>query len=39
MLANQYRKLMEAGWQVTEEEVERDAALLFGGAFEAFMDK
>ena len=39
VLANQYRRLMEAGWQVTEEEVERDVALLFGGAFEAFMDK
>ena len=39
ILAEQYKKLIEAGWVVSRADVERDVALLFGGAFEAFMAK
>ena len=39
LLVEQYQNLVRAGWEVREEMVERDVALLFGGAFEAFMAK
>ena len=35
----QYRKLIEAGWELSETDIERDVELLFGGAFEAFLAK
>ena len=39
LLVEQYQNLIHAGWEVREEMVQRDVALLFGGAFEAFMAK
>jgi len=39
VLAAQYRKLLEAGWDVTEDDVKRDVGLLFGGSFEQFLAK
>ena len=39
VLAEQYRKLVDAGWQLTETDIERDVHLLFGGAYEAFLAK
>ena len=39
VLATQYAKLMRAGWEVSEDDVQRDVKLLFGGAFEAFLAK
>ena len=39
VLAEQYAKLVRSGWDVCEDDVRRDVALLFGGAFEAFMEK
>tara|TARA_B100000768_G_C10935086_1_gene231263 strand:- start:146 stop:460 length:315 start_codon:yes stop_codon:yes gene_type:complete len=39
LLVAQYQNLVRAGWEVREEMVEQDVALLFGGAFEAFMAK
>mmetsp|Transcript_9834 Transcript_9834/g.32475 ORF Transcript_9834/g.32475 Transcript_9834/m.32475 type:complete len:482 (-) Transcript_9834:106-1551(-) len=39
VLAAQYRKLLEAGWPLSEADVERDVGLLFGGAYEEFLAK
>ena len=39
VLVEQYENLIRAGWEVSEEMVEKDVALLFGGAYEAFMAK
>jgi hypothetical protein len=39
VLAAQYRKLIQAGWAVSEDDVRKDVQLLFGGAFEAFLAK
>ena len=39
LLVEQYKNLVRAGWEVREEMIERDVALLFGGAFEAFVAK
>jgi hypothetical protein len=39
VLAAQYAKLLSAGWELTEGDVQRDVELLFGGAFEAFLAK
>ena len=39
VLAEQYIKLVEAGWPLTEADIARDVDLLFGGAFEAFLNK
>ena len=39
VLAAQYAKLVDAGWSVSEADVQRDVRLLFGGAFEAFLAK
>ena len=39
VLVEQYENLIRAGWEVSEEMVQRDVALLFGGAYEAFMAK
>mmetsp|Transcript_41950 Transcript_41950/g.139472 ORF Transcript_41950/g.139472 Transcript_41950/m.139472 type:complete len:167 (-) Transcript_41950:107-607(-) len=39
VLATQYRKLLEAGWPLSEADVERDVGLLFGGAYEEFLAK
>ena len=38
-LVDQYTRLIESGWGVREADVHRDVALLFGGAYEAFMAK
>ena len=38
-LAAQYRRLLDAGWELTEADVTRDLDLLFGGAYEAFLAK
>ena len=38
-LAAQYRRLLDAGWELTEADVTRDLELLFGGAYEAFLAK
>lgn len=39
VLAAQYRKLLETGWVLSEADVQRDAALLLGGSYAAFMNK
>ena len=39
VLAEQYAKIVRAGWEVSEADIERDVSLLFGGAYEAFMAK
>ncbi len=36
VLAGKYADLARSGWWVTEDEIRRDVAGLFGGAFEAF---
>lgn len=36
-LKDKYADLMETGWPLTEAEIRRDAGLLLGGAFEAFL--
>jgi hypothetical protein len=38
VLADKYEDIDRSGWRVTREEIERDAALLFGGNFEKFLD-
>ena len=38
-LCEQYRALLASGWRVTEAQVRRDVARLFGGAFEEFLAK
>ena len=38
-LTDGYLRLMRAGWEVSEEDVQRDVSLLFGGSFEAFLAK
>ena len=37
VLEDKYADLLATGWQPAEEEIRRDVALLFGGAFEAFL--
>jgi len=39
VLAEQYIKLVRAGWPLAAADVKRDVELLFGGAYEAFMAK
>ena len=39
VLKSKYLALAEAGWEVSEAEVRRDAEALFGGAFEAFLQR
>jgi hypothetical protein len=39
VLADRYCDLAETGWQPSEAEIKRDAANLFGGAFERFLGK
>ena len=39
VLKSKYLALAEAGWEVGETEVRRDAEALFGGAFEAFLQR
>lgn len=39
VLARQYGKLLEAGWEVREADIERDVHRLFGGAYEEFLAK
>jgi len=39
VLAEQYKKLVCAGWELHESDIQRDVELLFGGAYEAFMAK
>jgi hypothetical protein len=36
VLAEKYSDLAQTGWVATEEEIRRDVAMLFGGAFERF---
>ena len=38
-LTDGYLRLIRAGWEVSEEDVQRDVGLLFGGSFEAFLAK
>ena len=37
VLADKYADLLATGWRPTEQEIQRDVALLFGGAFEEFL--
>jgi len=39
VLADQYRKLLSSEWELCESDVEKDVGLLFGGSYEAFMQK
>jgi len=39
VLVEKYCDLAETGWEVTDEEIQRDAKNLFGGAFERFCGK
>ena len=39
VLSDKYADLLATGWQPTEEEIRRDVALLFGGAFEEFLER
>jgi hypothetical protein len=39
VLVDKYRDLADTGWQPSEAEIKRDAANLFGGAFERFCGK
>ena len=38
-LTDQYARLLRAGWEVRDEDVQRDVHQLFGGAYEDFMAK
>ena len=38
VLADKYADLAQAGWEVSDEEIRRDAGNLLGGAFERFCD-
>mmetsp|Transcript_47005 Transcript_47005/g.73565 ORF Transcript_47005/g.73565 Transcript_47005/m.73565 type:complete len:325 (-) Transcript_47005:90-1064(-) len=38
-MIEQFRKLSEAGWPITETEIERDVYRLLGGSYEEFMQK
>ena len=38
VLADKYADLAQAGWEVSDEEIQRDAGNLLGGAFERFCD-
>ena len=38
-LTEQYARLLRAGWEVRDADVQRDVHLLFGGAYEEFMAK
>ncbi|MFC1573546.1 glucuronate isomerase [Candidatus Latescibacterota bacterium] len=37
VLTEKYSSLADAGWECTEEEIERDVEMLFGGNFERFI--
>ena len=37
VLTDKYSDLAAAGWRVSEKEIQRDVALLFGGIFENFV--
>lgn len=39
VLAEHYSRLVKAGWCVTREEIKRDVWRIFGGSYEAFMEK
>ncbi len=39
ILTEKYSDLSQAGWQVTDTEIERDVQSLFGGAFEQFCQR
>lgn len=39
VLYDKYMDIMDAGWVLTEEEIQRDVERLFGGAFWEFLDK
>jgi hypothetical protein len=39
VLVEKYAALAETGWKPSESEIKRDAANLFGGAFERFCGK
>ena len=39
ILAEKYIDIADTGWQVTDEEIQRDVLDLFGGAFETFCQK
>ena len=39
VLVDKYADLVTTGWQLSEAEIKRDAANLFGGAFERFCGK
>ena len=38
-LVAQYRKIVDAGWPLSEADIRRDVQLLCGGSYEAFMAK
>ncbi|MCZ6677323.1 MAG: glucuronate isomerase [Candidatus Poribacteria bacterium] len=38
VLADKYQDLLDSGWGLTEAEIERDVAALFGGNFHRFVD-
>ena len=37
-LAEKYQGVLDSGWRVTKEEIQRDVAALFGGNFHQFVD-
>ena len=39
VLVDQYSRLYDAGWVVTQAEIHREVYRLFGGAYEEFMSK
>lgn len=39
VLADKYADIAATGWHVTQDEINRDAADLFGGSFEAFLKR
>lgn len=39
VLVTQYRKIVDAGWPVSEADIRRDVQLLCGGSYEAFLAK
>ncbi|MGI6538993.1 MAG: glucuronate isomerase [Caldicoprobacterales bacterium] len=39
VLYDKYKDIMDAGWVLTEEEIQRDVEKLFGGAFWDFLNK